>query len=157
MGRGLRRKAIVLVVTSICCVMMLTTIVLGQRGGSNAPPPAVMEKFYGYLNGSYSLYLGDDRGACSHHVDPAGIRPNGSDRFFLAKRSRGKVGTGCRGVLEFQVMQADCKTRKLYQFTREQNADPRVAGWERYEIVLSDPQNSSQPPQSQKALATICR
>jgi hypothetical protein len=144
--------------TVLFTVAVSTTTGLGQGGdSSNTPPTAAMEKFYGYLNGSYSLYLGDDRGACSYHVDPAGVRPNGGDRFFLAKISRGKAGTACRGVLEFRIMQADCKAKKLYGFTREQNSDPRVAGWERFETVLYNPENQSQLPQSQKALGTICR
>ncbi len=127
---------------------------------NSAPPQAVMDKFYTYLNNNYSLWLGDSRGACSYYVDPAGIRVDGSDRFFLAKISRGKVGTGCRGVLEFEIMQADCKAKKLYSFQREDKPDIRFAGWVRYETTLQDPERSrteNSAPQSQKAIATICK
>jgi hypothetical protein len=159
MELGLSLRAIALGVSIVLYTITLnSTAGLAQGDGrSNTPPATVMEKFYNYLNGNYSLYLGDDRGACSYHIDPADVRPNGSDRFFLAKISRGKAGTACRGVLEFRIMQADCKAKKLYGFTREQNSDPRVAGWERFETVLYNPENQSQLPQSQKALGTICR
>jgi hypothetical protein len=124
---------------------------------SNTPPSAVLGKFFKYLNSAYSLYLGDDRSACSYSVDPSGIRAEGSDRFFLAKLSRGKQGTACRGVVAFQIMQADCKDNKLYRFAREENADMRLAGWERYEAILYDPDNKGLKPQSQKMLKTICK
>jgi hypothetical protein len=137
-----------------------------HAANSKTPPPAVMDKFFNYLNGNYSLWLGDSRGACSYYADPAGIRADGDDRFFLAKISRGNAGTACRGVLAFRVMQADCKAKKLYEFVREQKDDMRVAGWERYESTLRDPAASrSVDPkaaapeaevQSQKALTTIC-
>jgi hypothetical protein len=124
------------------------------------PPKAVMDKFYTYLNNNYSLWLGDSRSACSYHVDPAGIRVDGSDRFFLAKISRGKVGTACRGVLEFEIMQADCKAQKLYRFQREDQPDRRFAGWIRDETILQDPERNraeNSTPQSQKAIATLCK
>jgi hypothetical protein len=124
---------------------------------SNSPPPSVMNKFYNYLNKNYSLYLGDSRGACSYDVDPTGIRANGTDRFFLAKISPGKQGTACHGVLEFEIMQADCKSKKLYRFTRERKEDIRFAGWERAETVLYDLENLGAETQSQKGLSTICK
>jgi hypothetical protein len=126
---------------------------------SKVPPPEVMDKFFKYLNDSYTLWLGDSRGACSYHVDPAGIRVDDDDRFFLAKISRGQAGTACRGVLAFRIMQADCKANKLYEFVREQKDDMRVAGWERYEATLRDPsanRDNSSEPLSQKALSQIC-
>ncbi len=125
---------------------------------SNVPPEAVMNKFYGYLQ-QYRLWLGDDRGACSYEIDPVGVKKDGTDRFFLAKISRGRVGTGCRGVLAFQIMQVDCKTETLYQFAREQKDDIRVAGWERYEVTLNDPNARSSGTlknQSAEAVKAIC-
>jgi hypothetical protein len=127
---------------------------------SKIPPTEVMDKFFKYLNDNYTLWLGDSRGACSYHVDPAGIRGDGDDRFFLAKISRGQSGTACRGVLAFRIMQADCKANKLYEFVREQKEDMRVAGWERYEATLRDPASSREDkaePLSQKVLSSICR
>jgi hypothetical protein len=133
----------------------------------NIPAPEVLDKFYHYLNDSYSLWLGDSRGACAYHVDPAGIHANGDDRFFLAKLSAGQVGTACRGIMVFRVMQADCKAQKLYEFVREKAEDMRNASWERYESTLWDP--AARPSadrtvvpepaavaQSQTALTTIC-
>ena len=125
---------------------------------SNVPPEAVMNKFYGYLQ-QYKLWLGDDRGACSYEIDPAGVKKDGTDRFFLAKVSRGRVGTGCRGVLAFQIMQVDCKTKTLYHFVREQKDDMRVAGWERYEVTLNDPNarsSGTSKNQSAEAVKAIC-
>ncbi len=127
----------------------------------------MLDKFYQYLNDRYSLWLGDSRGACAYHVDPAGIHANGDDRFFLAKLSAGQVGTGCQGIMVFRVMQADCKAQKLYEFVREKAEDMRKASWERYESTLWDPADrptqagtaATEPAaiaQSQKALATIC-
>ena len=143
----------------ICFGMMLSGPSIAQTPpkASNVPPAAVMDKFYDYLNGSYSLYLGDDRGACSYSVDPSSIKRNGSDRFFLAKLSRGKMGTACRGVLAFQIMQADCKARKLYLFQRENKEDIRFAGWERYEARLSDPEQKGPELQAEKMFKSICR
>jgi hypothetical protein len=125
---------------------------------SNVPPEAVMQQFYNYLN-QYNLWLGDDRGACSYQVDPAGVKKDGSDRFFLAKVSRGQAGTACRGVLNFQIMQVNCKTNTLYRFVREQKDDIRVAGWERYETTLNDPNSRSSGTsrnQSAEAVKAIC-
>ncbi len=133
----------------------------------NQPPAAVMDQFCRYLNDNYSLYLGDDQGACSYSIDPAGIRADGSDRFFLAKLSRGKQGTACRGILAFEIMQADCKVNKLYVFRRESGdgknlnfQDRRNLGWERFEMSLYDPDRigkDDSEPQSQKVLPTICK
>jgi hypothetical protein len=124
---------------------------------SNAPPEAVMKKFYGYLQ-QYNLWLGDDRGACSYEVDPTAVKKDGDDRFFLAKNSRGRMGTACRGVLEFRIMQANCKTQKLYEFVRQQTGDPRLAGWDRYETTLYNPERASDTSrnQSAEALKAIC-
>ncbi len=125
---------------------------------SNVPPEAVLNKFYGYLQ-QYKLWLGDDRGACSYEVDPAGVKKDGSDRFFLAKVSRGREGTACRGVLAFEIMQVDCKTKTLYQFVREQKEDMRFAGWERYEMTLHNPSDRASSPtknQSAEAVKAIC-
>ncbi len=126
---------------------------------SNVPPAVVMDQFYNYLNQSYSLWLGDDRGACSYAVDPTSVKKDGDDRFFLAKISRGRVGTGCRGVLAFQIMQANCKTQTLYQFQREQKDDMRLAGWERFETMLHDPtvlNTDKSKNQSAAAVKAIC-
>ena len=125
---------------------------------SNVPPKVVLDKFYGYLQ-QYNLWLGDDRGACSYEIDPTSVKKDGSDRFFLAKISRGREGTACRGVLAFQIMQIDCKTKTLYQFVREQKEDMRVAGWERYETTLRDPNTRSSGAsknQSAEAVKAIC-
>ncbi|WP_143162025.1 hypothetical protein [Phormidesmis priestleyi] len=119
---------------------------------SNVPPEAVLNKFYGYLQ-QYNLWLGDDRGACSYEIDPTGVKKDGTDRFFLAKISRGREGTACRGVLAFQIMQVDCKTKTLYRFVREQKDDMRVAGWERYETTLS---NGTSKNKSAEAVKAIC-
>lgn len=122
---------------------------------SNLPPEAVLNKFYGYLQ-KYNLWLGDSRTACSYEVDPTSVKKDGTDRFFLAKVSRGRAGTACRGVLAFQIMQVDCKTKTLYQFVREQKEDMRIAGWERYETTLSDPTTRSPKKQSAEAVKAIC-
>jgi hypothetical protein len=124
---------------------------------SNIPPAVVMNQFYNYLH-QYKLWLGDDRGACSYEVDPTGIKKDGADRFFLAKISRGRTGTACRGVLNFQIMQVNCQTNTLYQFVREQSEDMRIAGWERHEITLSDPTARPDGTKNQSAAAVkaIC-
>ncbi len=124
---------------------------------SNVPSEATMKKFYGYLQ-QYNLWLGDDRGACSYEVDPEGVKKDGDDRFFLAKISRGRVGTACRGVLGFRIMQVNCKTQTLYEFVRQQAGDPRLAGWERYETTLYNPEPTSNTPrnQSAQAIKAIC-
>ncbi len=125
---------------------------------SPVPPEAVMNQFYNYLQ-QYKLWLGDDRGACSYEVDPNGIKKDGDDRFFLAKISRGRAGTVCRGVLGFQIMQVNCKTNTLYQFVREQKEDMRLAGWERYVMSLNDPTaspNGKSKNQSAEAVKAIC-
>lgn len=130
-----------------------------NSGSGRTPPESVMNKFYGYL-GQYNLWLGDDRGACSYDVDPAGVKTDGDDRFFLARISRGRAGTACRGVLDFRIMQVNCKTGKLYAFTREQKEDMRLAGWERYETTLSDPTarstNGNSKNRSAEAVKAIC-
>ena len=125
---------------------------------SPVPPAAVMNQFYNYLQ-QYKLWLGDDRGACSYEVDPTGVKKDGADRFFLAKISRGREGTACRGVLSFQIMQVNCQTNTLYQFVREPKEDMRVADWERYEVTLNDPTTRANGPsknQSAAAVKAIC-
>lgn len=109
---------------------------------SNAPPEAVMNKFYGYLQ-RYNLWLGDDRGACAYEVDPAVVKKDGDDRFFMAKISRGRAGTACRGVLDFE-------------FVRQQNEDIRFAGWERYQPTLYDPTSNVIKNRSSQAVKAIC-
>lgn len=122
---------------------------------SNVPPESVMKQFYGYLQ-QYTLWLGEDRGACSYNVDPTSVKKDGADRFFLAKISRGQGGTGCRGVLAFRIMQVNCKNNTLYEFVREQKDDIRFAGWERYKITLNDPTNSTFKDRSKEAVKVIC-
>lgn len=137
------------------CVIAYSSVQAAPKQSSNTPPEAVMNKFYGYLQ-QYNLWLGDDRGACSYEVDPTGVKKDGDDRFFLAKISRGKAGTACRGVLDFRIMQVNCKTRKLYEFVRERKEDMRIAGWERYETTLSDPTGNNPKNQSAEAVKAIC-
>jgi hypothetical protein len=123
---------------------------------SNVPPAAVMNQFYDYLQ-QYKLWLGDDRGACAYEVDPTGVKKDGADRFFLAKISRGRAGTACRGVLDFQIMQVNCQTNTLYQFVRAQQEDMRMAGWERHEVTLNDPTaDGKSKNQSAAAVKAIC-
>jgi hypothetical protein len=133
---------------------------------SHIPSDAVMKQFFNYLDTSHQLWLGDSRGACAYSIDPTGIRTDGDDRFFLARISPGNVGTGCRGVLAFRVMQADCKAEKLYEFVREQKPDIRSANWERYETVLydnkpagkdKDAKDAKPEIYSQKLIGRICQ
>jgi hypothetical protein len=137
-----------------------------KPAASKTPSDAVMKQFFNYLDTSYQLWLGDSRGACAYAIDPTGVRTDGDDRFFLARISPSNVGTACRGVLAFRVMQADCKAEKLYEFVREQKSDMRSANWERYETVLYDNKPAGKDKQaketkpeihSQKLIGRICQ
>ncbi len=100
-------------------------------------PKSELDKFFNYLNQQkYTFLLGDDRGACSYHIDPTDVYKQGTNRFVMTKLSRGVSGTACRGVLEFKILQLDCQTDTLYQFARETEGDPRFRGWRRFEISL---------------------
>jgi hypothetical protein len=103
-----------------------------------------LDPFYAYLNDQkYTLYLGDSRGACSYHIDPTDVYANGESRFVMAKVSSGMKGSGCRGVLAFEVLQADCSAEILYQLSRSAADDPRNAGWQHFEFSLYDGTQSS--------------
>jgi hypothetical protein len=99
---------------------------------------AQLEPFFNYLHQQkYTLALGSDRGACEYAIDPTDVYAQGNNRFVTAKISRGSnVGTGCRGILEFTVLQANCPENKLYQFVRETAGDIRFSGWQRLELFI---------------------
>lgn len=119
--------------------------------------PAPMDQFYNYLNQQkYTLLLGESRGACAYHIDPTDLYQQGTSRFVTAKISRGDSGTACRGVLEFQILQADCQTNTLYEFVRESEGDPRLRGWKRFEISLSNPTQSATQAVTQQPAMRIC-
>jgi hypothetical protein len=113
-----------------------------------------LDPFYAYLNDQkYTLYLGDSRGACSYHIDPTDVYANGESRFVMAKVSSGMQGTACRGVLAFEVLQADCSAKILYGLAQLTTADSRSQGWKRFEFSLYDPTQSSIKPITTQALA----
>ncbi|MBD3885408.1 hypothetical protein IFO70_27160 [Phormidium tenue FACHB-886] len=119
--------------------------------------PPELEQFFSYLNDQkYTLWLGDDRGACGYYIDPSDLYEQGNSRFTTAKVSRGMQGTACAGIVEFQVLQADCQANKLYQFVRETEGDPRRRGWQRLQLRLSDSTQPSFPAATQQSVAEIC-
>jgi hypothetical protein len=155
--------ALALAISSIGPIAPPVAAAPPKPAASNAPSDAVMKQFFNYLDTSYQLWLGDSRGACAYTIDPTGVRTDGDDRFFLARISPSNVGTACRGVLAFRVMQADCKAEKLYEFVREQKSDMRSAKWERYETVLYNNKSVSKDKEakpeiySQKLIGRICQ
>jgi hypothetical protein len=116
-----------------------------------------MDQFYNYLNDQkYTLLIGESRGACAYHVDPTDIYQQGTTRFLTAKITSGRSGTACRGYLELQILQVDCKTNILYQFQRETEGDLRFRGWQRRELSLYDPTQDSFPNVEQQSAQQIC-
>jgi hypothetical protein len=116
---------------------MNSSMAVPMRPTRPQPLPAYQEQFYSYLNDQkYTLSLGDDRGACAYSIDPTDVYERDNNRFVTAKVSQGLVGTACRGILNFQVLHADCQGKKLYQFQREEGTDPRRQGWQHLEMSL---------------------
>jgi hypothetical protein len=123
--------------------------------------PAYQEQFFRYLNNQkYTLSLGEDRGACDYSIDPTDVYEQSGNRFVTAKISRGMVGTGCRGVLAFQVLHADCQAQKFYEFRRATEGEPRSRGWQHLEMSLAKytPPDLSNPTQLSSAdlAAQVC-
>lgn len=126
-----------------------------QVAQQQSPPD--LDPFFSYLNDQkYTLWLGDDRGACGYYIDPTDVYEQGNSRFTTAKISRGMQGTACGGVLEFQVLHADCGATQLYQYVRETEGDPRFRGWQRLQMNLSDSTQPSFPTVTEQSIAKIC-
>lgn len=163
-------RPILSTVSVLCCLIML--LMSGWVGGAIAPPAQAQqssiasdfpENFYTYLDAKYSLYLGEARSACAYSIDPTDVYEQGSDRFVLARIRQGS-GTGCRGVIDFSVLQADCQTNKVYKIDREiipsdPNSDgPTQSRWRQFEMNLSevDPEFGRQPVSSEESATKIC-
>ena len=99
--------------------------------------PDWQSQFFSYINGKYTLYIGEDRSSCAYDIDPSDIHSEGNTRFATARVGRGS-GTMCRGVLELAFFQADCQEKKFYRIIRETEGDERLRGWNRYETDLND-------------------
>jgi hypothetical protein len=117
-----------------------------------------LDPFYAYLNDQkYTLYLGDSRGACAYHIDPTDVYANGESRFVMAKVSSGTQGTACRGVLAFEVLQADCSAKILYGLTQLTTADSRSQGWRRFEFSLyASTRGAIKPITTQELARKVC-
>jgi hypothetical protein len=119
--------------------------------------PEFQTQFFAFLNQKYTLTLGEDRAACAYQIDPTDVYQQGNSRFVTAKVSRGSSGTACRGVLAFEMFQADCQAKLLYKMEREMGSDGRIRGWSRSEISLSDPtQRPIQSITSSQLAARVC-
>lgn len=87
---------------------------------------------FSYLDKKYTFYLGDDRGACAYSIDPTEVYEQGNHRFVTAQVRQGS-GTACQGVIDFNVLQADCQARKFYKIYREElPREPGSLGPTRY-------------------------
>jgi hypothetical protein len=117
-----------------------------------------LNPFYAYLNDQkYTLYLGDSRGACAYHIDPTDVYAQGESRFVTAKVSQGMQGTACRGVLQFEVLQADCQAKVLYGLAPLTAEDSRNRGWQRFELSLYKPTPGTGKAVTTQELATkVC-
>jgi hypothetical protein len=97
-------------------------------------PAEFPDSLYSYLDAKYTMELGQSRGACAYSIDPTEVTEQGSNRFVTVRISSG-VGSGCRGVLEFVVLQADCQANKLYEIRREEIAqEPNYTGPPQYQL-----------------------
>lgn len=102
------------------------------------------ENFYSYLDKKYTLYLGENRGACAYSIDPTEVYEQSSNRFVTARIRQGWSGNACRGVITFQVLQADCQANKFYEIERK--AIPQEPGssglirgrWQQFELSLAE-------------------
>ena len=116
-----------LTVVSITC--FFTTLLINcWFGGAIALPLQIAqaqtpsefpENFFSYLDEKYTLYLGDNRGACAYSIDPTEVYEQGNNRFVTARYRQG-AGTACRGVIAFSVLQADCQANKFYEIYPEE-------------------------------------
>jgi hypothetical protein len=94
--------------------------------------------FFSYLDKKYTLYLGDARSACAYRIDPTEVYEQGNNRFVMAKISQG-VGSGCRDVIDFVTLQADCQANKFYEIMREAiSPEPGSSGPTRYRWLQSE-------------------
>lgn len=127
----------------LCLLMALCFSVAHGLAPALAQPapgerPAYEQQFFNYLhNQKFSLVLGESRGACAYSIDPSDVYAQGDQRFVLAKINQGNAGTACRGVLDFNVLHADCQAKKLYEFQRKTEGDIRTRGWDHFELSLS--------------------
>jgi hypothetical protein len=123
--------------------------------------PAFQEElapFYKYLHEQkYHKPLGSDRGACEYQIDPSDVYAQGDRRFVTAKVSRGgNAGTGCRGILEFEVFEINCKEKKIYSFDRETTGDPRTRGWLRSTTTFNDTRANSFSDVTTRSAEEVC-
>ncbi len=106
-------------------------------------PSEFPENFFSYVNEKYTLYLGEDRGACGRRIDPTEVYEQGTNRFVTARVGQG-VGTACRHVIDFSVLQADCQANKLYEIYQEEvpqelgESGPTRYRWQQRELSLTD-------------------
>jgi hypothetical protein len=101
------------------------------------------DTFYSYLDEKYTLYLGENRGACAYSVDPTEVYEQGNNRFVTARIRQGWSGNACRGVISFQVLQADCQASKFYEIEREMLSESDSSGsirgdWHQYAMELTE-------------------
>lgn len=111
---------------------------VAQAETSNFP-----RNFFSYLDDKYTLYLGDNRGACAYSIDPTEVYEQGNNRFVTARVRQG-AGTACRDAIDFSVLQADCQANKFYKIEREEVSQAPGSGgptryrWRQFEMSLSD-------------------
>ncbi|MBD1842636.1 hypothetical protein H6F89_04265 [Cyanobacteria bacterium FACHB-63] len=102
------------------------------------------EGFYSYLDKKYTIYLGENRGACAYSIDPTEGYEQGNNRFVTARIRQGWSGNACRGVIAFRVLQADCQANKFYEIDREEGPrEPGASGptqyrWRQFEMSLTE-------------------
>lgn len=116
-----------------------TAIPEATTPATEANPPseaAYLNQFFDYIySQKHTLLLGEDRASCAYFVDPTDIHTQGNTRLTTAVVTRGR-GTACGGVLNFQVLQAECEGNVLYAFGRVPEGDIRFRGWNRFELPL---------------------